>query len=341
MLWAYLGAQAQPPNNNIFFGGVGDGSFVGSYLVSAVNIFAGGIGDGSVNTSNNSTSNNIFVGGIGDGVSFVSNNAASNSIFLGGIGDGFSFESNNSISNNIFFGGSGDGFSFESNSSISNNIFLGGNGDGFSFESNNAVSNTIFFGGEGDGWSAVLFPLGPLPVSLLSFTAEESGKTHLVKWVTSSEINTNRFEVQRSQNGRDFISLGSTTPMGSASNGAAYSFTVALPLTGNNFYRLKMIDNDGTAAYSNIVLLKNSAGLQVSVYPNPTAVLLYVKIPAFVNSQPIVADLLDASGKLVAQPILVPGSNNAIAVGKLPAGLYTLRCYIQQQLFVVRFVKKG
>lgn len=320
LLWACLGASAQPPNNNIFFGGVGDGFIVGSYVLTAGNIFTGGAGDGFANTSNNSISNNIFIGGIGDGVSFVSNNAASNNIFLGGIGDGFSFESNNSISNNIF---------------------LGGNGDGFSFESNNAMSNAIFFGGEGDGWSAVLFPLGPLPVTLLNFTAEEAGKAHLVKWVTSSEINFNRFEVQRSHNGRDFVSIGTSLPMGSASNGASYSFTVAQPFTGNNFYRLKMVDDDGTIAYSNIVLLKNSAGLQVSVYPNPTAELLYVKIPVYVNSQPIVANVLDASGKIVAQPILVPGSNNAIQVSKLPAGVYTLRCYIQQQLFVVRFVKQG
>jgi len=338
--WVALAAMAQPPNNNIFYGGAGDGIHTRPFVIAGGNIFLGSAGDGFGNASNNSLSNSIFKGGVGEGVSFVSNNSQSNTIFSGGVGDGFTTQTNNSISNNIFLGSAGDGFSNESNNAASNLIFLGSVGDGFVNSGNLALSNAIFYGGEGDGWSAVLIPLGPLPVSLLSFTAEAAGTAHLVKWVTTSEINTKHYEVQRSANGRDFLSLGNATPTGGPGNGASYSFTVAQPWVGNNFYRLKMVDKDGTIAYSNIVLLKHAGILQVSVYPNPTADWLYVSIPAFVNSQPITASVLDGAGKLVAQPILIPGSRSGIAVSHLPAGVYTLRCIIQQQNFVVRFMKQ-
>lgn len=296
--WAAYSAKAQPPNNNIFYGGMGAGSNSRAFVITAANIFVGSTGDGFGNTSNNSQSNLIFTGG------------------------------------------EGDGFNNGSNNSVSNLIFLGSEGDGFSNRSNNSVSNLIFYGGEGDGWSAVLIPLGPLPVSLLSFAAEAAGTTHLIKWVTTSEVNTKMFEVQRSTNGRDFVAAGNSIASKGVGSGAAYSFTVAQTWQGNNFYRLKMVDNDGSFTYSNIVLLTNMTAIQVSVYPNPTADWLYVSIPAFENSKPITASLIDGAGKLLAQPVLIAGNRNAIEVKTLPAGVYTLRCTIKQQNFVVRFIKQ-
>ena len=339
--WLAFGLKAQPPNNPIFFGGNGDGSNASAYSIPANFIFAGGAGDGFGTGSNNRLSNAIFTGGVGDGTSFTANLSASNNIFSGSTGDGFAVQTNNAVSNSIFLGSIGDGFSNETNNAVSNLIFLGSAGDGFVNSGNISLPNPIFAGGEGDGWHAVLLPLGPLPVTLLSFTAEQAAATHLVKWVTTAEINTSYFEVQRSANARDFVTEGRAAPAGGNSIGASYSFTVLKPWTGNNFYRLKMADKDGSIAYSNIVLLKNTGGLQIAVFPNPTAEWLYVSIPNFTNSKPTTASLMDASGRLLSQTMLKPGSNNAIKVSHLPAGVYTLQCIINNQPFVCRFLKNN
>lgn len=283
--------------------------------------------------------NAIFFGGAGDGAIGVDFSMAANNIFLGGAGDGLGNASNNSLTNNLFFGGAGDGFANQSNNSIPNNIFLGSIGDGMSNNSNNAASNNIFIGGDGDGWNAVIFPMGPLPVKLLSFTAEYAGSAHLVKWVTTEEINTLRFEVQRSANGRDYETVGIVTPAGSASSGAAYSFRVLQPWTGNNFYRLKIIDLDGTIDYSSVVLLKNNGDLKVAVYPNPTAEFLYVRLPAISNTSVVAATIYDANGKMMMQPVLKTGTDNAIPVSQLPGGIYSLHCIINHQPFTFRFMK--
>ncbi|RYD80352.1 MAG: T9SS type A sorting domain-containing protein, partial [Sphingobacteriales bacterium] len=107
----------------------------------------------------------------------------------------------------------------------------------------------------------------------------------------------------------------------------------------NNFYRLKIVDNDATVEYSNVVLLRNTAGIQLSVFPNPAAQLLYVRIPALNNTLVIAASVLDANGKIVLQPLLKTGADNKIEVGKLAAGLYTLQCIINDKPFVLRFIK--
>ena len=337
--WVAFMLKAQPPNNPIFFGGNGDGANASAYSIPTNFIFAGGTGDGFGNRSNNLLSNTIFTGGFGDGTSFTANSVLFNNIFTGSTGDGFAVQSNSAVANSIFLGSTGDGFSNQTNNAVSNLIFLGSSGDGFVNSGNASLPNSIFAGGEGDGWHAVVLPLGPLPVTLLSFTAEQAATAHLVKWITTAEINTSHYEVQRSANARDFVTAGTVAPTGANNVGASYNFTVVKPWPGNNFYRLKMVDKDGTIAYSNTVLVKNIGDMQIQVFPNPTADWLYVSIPNFANSKPIIASLLDANGRLISKPLLKPGSNNAIQVGYLNAGVYTLQCIINNQPFVCRFIK--
>lgn len=284
--------------------------------------------------------NAIFSGGAGDGFAYASWSVAANNIFAGGPGDGAAYSLSANTANSIYLGGAGDGEAWATNGAIPNAIYLGGQGDGFSFETNNALPNAIFRGGEGDGWHAVILPMGPLPVKLESFTAEHAGISHLVKWTTAEEINTLHFEVQRSPNARDFMSLGTVRPSGNNANGAAYSFRVDKPLQGNNFYRLKIVDNDGSFVYSNIVLLKNEGSLEISVYPNPTADALHIKLPHSGASATVKALLYDAQGRLLMQPVLKTGLINEVNVAMLPAGLYSIRCKLDGKLFVFRFAKQ-
>ncbi len=262
-----------------------------------------------------------------------------NAIFFGGSGDGISSGNFSPAPNPIYLGSSGDGFANNSNQSIPNLIFLGGEGDGFSNKNFNPGPNNIFTGGEGDGWHAVLFPMGPLPVQLVSFNAIRLGDFHVLKWHTSAEINTEKFEVQRSINGVDFVTIGAQQSIGTAAVGAEYSFNDRTPVDGNNFYRLKMLDWDGSYQFSNVVLLKNIKGTTVAVFPNPTADILYVRISENNTENEIPATIIDASGKLVLQALLKKGSDNKIELNRLTPGIYTLRYFINQTPFALRFIK--
>lgn len=112
----------------------------------------------------------------------------------------------------------------------------------------------------------------PLPVSLLRFSGRRADAGNLLEWITSAEANSDRFEIERSEDGQRFDQLGQVSAAGSSNQLRNYSYTDVAPLKGKNFYRLRMVDKDGTFRYSNTILLQGGEPrLLVNVYPNPTA----------------------------------------------------------------------
>lgn len=114
----------------------------------------------------------------------------------------------------------------------------------------------------------------PLPVELTWFNASitKSG-TGLLKWHTESELNNDRFEIERSENGVDFTSLGSIVGAGTSNQAHDYLFEDKEPILSLVYYRLKQVDFDGAFEYSSIVSLdftsaEGGAG-RLFVSPNP------------------------------------------------------------------------
>lgn len=109
---------------------------------------------------------------------------------------------------------------------------------------------------------------GTMPVTLVSFNAWNGGTSNIAAWVTANESAMERYEIEKSADGRNFLKAGSVAAKGGISN--EYNWTDLQPYPGVNFYRLKMIGKDGGARYSAIVKLERSgiAG-QLQVYPNP------------------------------------------------------------------------
>lgn len=94
---------------------------------------------------------------------------------------------------------------------------------------------------------------GTLPVKLNYFTAiGQSGRTFL-KWSTLSELNTSLFEVQRSTDGTNYTILARVSAVGNSSTEQLYQYVDSHPEEGMNYYRLRMVDEDGQYEYSNVV----------------------------------------------------------------------------------------
>jgi hypothetical protein len=109
-----------------------------------------------------------------------------------------------------------------------------------------------------------------VPLTLVDFYAGfYSGKNVQLKWQTAAEINMSRFEIESSKDAIRFTKAG-TVPAQGMNGGSEYSFTVS---TVNNisYYRLKMIDLDGSFKYSKILAVKNNGqnvSGQFSINPN-------------------------------------------------------------------------
>lgn len=95
-----------------------------------------------------------------------------------------------------------------------------------------------------------------LPVELASFTATLEKEKVLLNWKTKSESNSDRFEIERSEDGKYFEKIGEQKGAGTTLLSSEYHFADEHPANGNNYYRLKQIDFDGSFEYSSVVQVK-------------------------------------------------------------------------------------
>lgn len=159
----------------------------------------------------------------------------------------------------------------------------------------------------------------PFPVKLINFIGELTRYGAELNWVTQNEINADKFEIQRSQNGTEYNTIGVVQAKGHASMETAYKFIDGDVKTGVNYYRLKMIDKDHSYEFSTVVVLKAEKQVEVfSVYPNPVINELFVKATIKTSIQ-----LIDGNGKAVRTFQLFVG-NNRFDVGNLSNGVYYL-----------------
>ena len=112
-----------------------------------------------------------------------------------------------------------------------------------------------------------------LPLHLLTFTAHKKGNINLLQWQTAQEINVDHFIVEKGFNGREYNTIGNVK-----AGQSNYSFTDNNPMKATNYYRLKMVDNDGQYTYSPIRSINNSGTFSITVYPNPAKDNLQLQI---------------------------------------------------------------
>mgnify|MGYP003574853502 CR=1 FL=1 len=147
----------------------------------------------------------------------------------------------------------------------------------------------------------------PLSLQLNSFTANKTAndKDALVQWATQFEINALRFEIEVARGNAAFAAgqynklgeVAATNNIGEQINNYTYNDT-ELAKSGVRYYRLKIIDQDGTYRYSDVqpVIFTNEAGW--TVYPNPSTGLFNVVFQAM-NGQKVTVTVHDGVGKLV------------------------------------------
>lgn len=166
-----------------------------------------------------------------------------------------------------------------------------------------------------------------LPVVLEQFTGKlNNNGSVLLNWKTSTEINAQYFIVERSSDGQSYSGIAKVFASGVSGMGAAYSITDQLPETGTNFYRLKMVDIDGSFEYSRIVNIttkdKKSATVAItSAYTNAGILQMNINSAASKN---VSLAIMDGTGKLLMNcPVSLNKGMNLVSKNlQLPTGIY-------------------
>ncbi|OAQ42369.1 hypothetical protein A5893_04465 [Pedobacter psychrophilus] len=174
-------------------------------------------------------------------------------------------------------------------------------------------------------YASRLYSNGTLPVKYTSITANlNTNETVLVKWNIASEVNTQIYLIEKAGENGIFTSIGTVT----ASNLATYQFTDVAPFAGNNYYRIKAVDFDGTLSLSEIatVNIKDLKETNLLVYPNPVNDFLNISFET-ASSQPESYQLkiYDLKGALKKFKVVTTQNNSlSLKIDDLETGFYTL-----------------
>lgn len=168
-----------------------------------------------------------------------------------------------------------------------------------------------------------------LPVDLKSFSLYKEKNMAKLEWITSSEINSNHFEIQRSDNGKNFVTLTQVKATGAPSTETEYVYYDEAPLKGLNYYRIVQADNDGEKRYFPLRQVDFSSEINsFAVYPNP---LEKSELTIDISSEKeylASLEIYDSKGTCVKRTsLIVKNDDNRFLVdtGSLQNGLYIVK----------------
>src|SRR4030095_11674631 len=145
-----------------------------------------------------------------------------------------------------------------------------------------------------------------LPVKLTSFDAKVSNCSVSLDWTAATETDFSNYEVQSSTDGSAFKTIASK-PVNAPNQ--KYSYLDPSPAQGNIYYRLKMVNLDGSFEYSKVIAMKlNCNRSEIVVYPTPVTDILNINVTNAQDNE-TQASLFDNSGRLVHSQRLISGTN--------------------------------
>lgn len=156
----------------------------------------------------------------------------------------------------------------------------------------------------------------PLPVEYISFDVQELKYANDILWSTSSELNSDYFEIERMNHDNLWETIGRVESFGTQDQSQHYSYLDARPQTGISYYRLKQFDFDGKFEYSPIVSSHRVS--EKNIFPNPTNGTVYIS--EIEQGEQIT--ILDKNGKVVFSDFY---NGKSLNVDTLVNGVYFVK----------------
>lgn len=141
-----------------------------------------------------------------------------------------------------------------------------------------------------------------LPVSLTAFEAQLSYREVQLDWMTETESNSDYFIVEYANDqNTDFKVIAELDAAGNSTTPINYSILHDTPVYGNNYYRLKQVNTDGTIWYSWVITQEYELGTGsvIEVYPNPNKGHFRIGLPTSTRDASVQLRIMDNKGSIV------------------------------------------
>ena len=178
---------------------------------------------------------------------------------------------------------------------------------------------------------ATFKPLVTLPVSLVSFDAKQLNENKVeLDWATAAESNSDHFELEHSNDGRNWTTIGQIKAGGNSEMMLQYSFVDGAPYSGVTYYRLAQVDRDGSATISKTLTihLGEAPATTIRVYPNPASNYLVVE-----GATQAVSIFNTAGQRLLVRNVSPGEVKTTVDLSTLPRGAYFVKAGPRSMVF--------
>lgn len=182
-----------------------------------------------------------------------------------------------------------------------------------------------------------------LPVELIDFTAIDRFSQVDLEWKVAREINIAQYELERSADGTDYKKIETISPRANDQQLHTYQTSDYYPLSGKSYYRLKIIEEDGSFEYSPVAAINRVQKFFYKLFPNPVGETLFLQYLISSSSQEMSLEIWNNSGQLLSNQIL-PGEKGdhqiQVDLSTYPAGAYFIRLQKDDYLEEIKFIKE-
>lgn len=182
---------------------------------------------------------------------------------------------------------------------------------------------------------------GPLAVEFAYLQGYQSKNEIMIEWITASENNNDYFEIEHSRDGRHFEYVETINGSGNSTDASAYNYMHRFPYNGMNYYRVKMVEFDGSFTHSNVISIELESKDIVNIFPTSVDAELNIKIfNSNIENTPV--HIFSATGNRIGEYTIVAGDNSLqIPTSNLTAGLYYVKIKLQGEGVITKpFIKK-
>lgn len=202
-----------------------------------------------------------------------------------------------------------------------------------------ASDRTIAAATHGRGLFTAQLP-AVLPITLLQFSGKQEGNAANLSWSTSNESNSKEFVLEKSTDGNSYFAIATVSAAGNSTVRRDYSFRDNF-LSSSNYYRLRMVDENRNAKYSEVVLIKTDR-LKQNVWVLNNPFIQHIDLRFAQNARQARLQLLSVSGAVVTEKQLVNPTSQYR--WQLPSGIapgtYIVRSVVDGEVFSSKIVRQ-
>ncbi|MFM6983558.1 MAG: T9SS type A sorting domain-containing protein [Chitinophagaceae bacterium] len=174
----------------------------------------------------------------------------------------------------------------------------------------------------------------PLPVELISFNGELVENQTNIQWTSAKQENFKHFVLEKNNSNGNWFELATINPDNSNSTIQNYFYADINPGEGDIYYRLKMVDLDGSFKYSATISFNTVMdGSDIVSFPVPAENQLNLSGLSLKGST---VSIMNNMGQVLELPVIYANDFVSIDLSNIPAGYYVYKVIRNGQIIIAK-----